>query len=184
MGLAVPSRRAFLTTASATVIAARGASPLLTWATDSAISIPGKDGLIVRSYRFLDLETPVELMTEWITPVKHFYVRNHMFEPPKPDGGAWGLTINGEVEKPVRLTLADLANIPVHSITNTLECAGNGRSLESPKVPGIQWGKGSVGNGKFSGPSLKSLLEKAGVKDTAKHDEERPAVSALVQTGG
>jgi DMSO/TMAO reductase YedYZ molybdopterin-dependent catalytic subunit len=54
-------------------------------------------------------------------------------------------------------------------VTNTLECAGNGRSLQSPKVPGIQWGKGAVGNARFSGPSLKSLLEKAGLKDTAKH---------------
>jgi len=30
-------------------------------------------------------------------------------------------------------------------------------------------GQGRVGNARFSGPSLKSLLEKAGVKDTAKH---------------
>jgi len=30
-------------------------------------------------------------------------------------------------------------------------------------------GQGAVGNAKFSGPSLKVLLEKAGVKDTGKH---------------
>ena len=30
-------------------------------------------------------------------------------------------------------------------------------------------GKGAVGNAKFSGPSLKVLLEKARVKDTGKH---------------
>jgi DMSO/TMAO reductase YedYZ molybdopterin-dependent catalytic subunit len=50
-----------------------------------------------------------------------------------------------------------------------MECAGNGRSLQNRKVPGIQWGKGAVGNAKFSGPSLKVVLEKAGVKDTGKH---------------
>ncbi len=155
------------------MIAAHGAFPSINLAVDSAISIPGKDGLIVRSYRFLDLETPVELLTEWITPIKYFYVRNHMFEPVKPDIGGWRLTINGEVGKPLKFTLAELAKIPVHSVTNTLECAGNGRSLQSPKVPGIQWGKGAVGNARFSGPSLKLLLEKAGIKDTAKHVQFR-----------
>ncbi len=64
--------------------------------------------MIVRSYRFLDLEMPVEFMTDWITPVNHFYVRNHMFEPAKLDAKEWKVTISGEVEKPVTLTLADL----------------------------------------------------------------------------
>ena len=137
------------------------------------ISIPGKDGLIVRSYRFLDLEMPVEFMTEWITPVNHFYVRNHMFAPAKVDATSWKLTISGEVQKPVTLTLRDLIKFPVHSVTNTLECAGNGRTFQSPKVPGIQWGKGAVGNAHFSGPSLKSVLEKAGLKDTARHVQFR-----------
>lgn len=163
------SRREFLKTASVAALVA-GAHPALTWATDSSrISVPGKEGMIVRSYRFLDLEMPVELMTEWITPVKHFYVRNHMFEPAKIDPATWKVTISGEVDKPITLTLADLQKFPPHSVTNAMECAGNGRSLQNPKVPGIQWGKGAVGNAKFSGPSLKVLLEKAGVKDSGKH---------------
>jgi DMSO/TMAO reductase YedYZ molybdopterin-dependent catalytic subunit len=164
------SRREFLKTTSAAVLAAGAARPAQMWAAEpSAISVPGKDGMIVRSYRFLDLETPVEFMTEWITPVQHFFVRNHMFAPAKIDAAAWKLTVGGEVEKPLTFTLADLKKIPEHSITNAMECAGNGRSLQNPKVPGIQWGKGAVGNAKFSGASLKALLEKAGVKDTGKH---------------
>jgi DMSO/TMAO reductase YedYZ molybdopterin-dependent catalytic subunit len=167
----VTSRREFLKTASAAVLAAH---PLLNWASDvPAISIPGKDGMIVRSYRFFDLEMPVEFMTEWITPVNHFYVRNHMFEPARINAATWRLAISGEVEKPLTLTLADLGKVPVHSVTNTLECAGNGRALLSPKVPGVQWGKGAVGNARFSGPSLKALLEKAGVKDNGKHVQFR-----------
>jgi DMSO/TMAO reductase YedYZ molybdopterin-dependent catalytic subunit len=140
---------------------------------DNAIAISGKDGMIVRSARFLDLETPVEFMTAWITPVNHFFVRNHMFEPTKFDAKTWQLSITGEVEKPLTLTRADLEKLTLHSIVNTMECAGNGRSLQNPKVPGIQWGKGAVGNAKFSGPSLKTLLEKARVKDTAKHVQFR-----------
>jgi len=170
----VTSRRDFLKTASAAAFAAEAAHPFLSWAADqAAIPIPGKDGMIVRSYRFLDLEMPVEFMTDWITPVRHFYVRNHMFPPAKLDARTWKLTISGEVEKPLTLTLADLKRIPVHSIVNTLECAGNGRSLQIPTVPGVQWGKGAVGNAKFSGPTLKALLEKAGVKDIGKHVQFR-----------
>jgi DMSO/TMAO reductase YedYZ molybdopterin-dependent catalytic subunit len=164
------SRREFLRTASAGAMAALAAPSFLNAAAgQTAVSIPGKEGLIVRSYRFLDLETPVEFMTDWITPVQHFFVRNHMFEPAAVEDKEWKLTIGGQVEKPLSLTLADLQSVPVHSVTNTLECAGNGRSLQSPKVPGVQWGKGAVGNARFSGPSLKALLEKAGVKDTARH---------------
>jgi len=164
------TRRAFLKTASAAALAAPVVHPFLAWAADpAAISLPGKDGMIVRSYRFLDLETPVEFMTDWITPVNHFFVRNHMFEPAKIEASTWKLTIGGEVEKPLTLTLADLQKVLVHSVTNAMECAGNGRSLHNLKVPGIQWGKGAVGNAKFSGPSLKVILEKAGLKDTGKH---------------
>jgi DMSO/TMAO reductase YedYZ molybdopterin-dependent catalytic subunit len=170
----MPTRRDFLKTMSAAAMTAGAAHPLLSWAADrAAIRVPDKDGMIIRSYRFLDLEMPVEFMTDWITPVNHFYVRNHMFEPPKFDAKAWKLTISGEIEKPLTLTLADLEKISVHSVTNTMECAGNGRSGHSPKVPGIQWGKGAVGNAKFSGPSLRTLIERAGVKNTGKHVQFR-----------
>jgi len=108
------SRRAFLKTASAAALAAPAVHPLLTWAADaSAINLPGKDGMIVRSYRFLDLETPVEFMTDWITPLNHFFVRNHMFEPPaKIDASTWKLTIGGEVEKAAHADSRRLAESP------------------------------------------------------------------------
>src|SRR6266700_1838213 len=168
------SRREFLKAASAGALATLTAHSILGSAAAHAagqaeVSLPGKDGLIVRSYRFLDIEMPVEFMTDWITPVHHFFVRNHMLEPVQLDPKQWKLAIGGEVERPLSLTLADLSKVPVRTVTNTLECAGNGRSLQNPKVPGIQWGKGAVGNAQFSGPSLKSLLEKAGMKDRGKH---------------
>ena len=46
-----------------------------------SIDVPGEDGMIVRSLRFVDLETPVEYFNTWLTPVPHFFVRNHMHEP-------------------------------------------------------------------------------------------------------
>src|SRR4051812_5517361 len=123
------SRRSFLRTASAAAISAWAISPAAGWASGpQAISVPGKDGMIVRSYRFLDLEMPVEFVTEWITPVNHFYVRNHMFEPPRIDPKTWRLSIGGLVEKPLTISLAELEKVPIHSVINAMECAGNGRS--------------------------------------------------------
>ena len=164
------SRRNFLKGVSGAAAAAGAIHPLLTWASDnSAVVIPGKDGMIVRSSRFFDLETPPEFFDSWITPVPHFFVRNHMHEPSALDVATWELKITGEVEKPLTLTYADLVRMDPHSVTNTLECAGNGRAFHHPHVPGVQWQKGAVGTARFSGPHLGDILQRAGVKPTGKH---------------
>jgi sulfite oxidase len=134
-----------------------------------SIDMPGEDGMIVRSVRFVDLETPVEYFNTWLTPVPHFFVRNHMHEPSELSADDWKLSVGGEVEKPIILTLAELSRLETHSVVNTLECAGNGRVLHRPQVPGIQWGKGAVGTARFSGPRLADVLQRAGVKPTGKH---------------
>jgi DMSO/TMAO reductase YedYZ molybdopterin-dependent catalytic subunit len=163
------SRRDFLKSASGAALAASTALPL-TWAADDFdLSIPGKEGLIVRSYRFLDLETPVEYFNTWLTPAQYFFVRNHMLEPSTLDPAEWKLNVGGEVERPFSLGFAELSKLENHSVVNTLECAGNGRAYMDPKVPGVQWEKGAVSTGRFSGPRLRDLLERAGVKPTGKH---------------
>jgi len=163
------SRRDFLISSSAAALAVAAAPPLLAWAADSSLAIPGKEGMIVRSYRFFDLETPVEYFNTWLTPAEHFFVRNHMHEPSAIDPATWKVTIGGEVEKPYELSLAELSKLESHSVVNTLECAGNGRAFQRPKVPGVQWQKGGVSTGRFAGPRLRDLLDRAGVKPTGKH---------------
>ena len=135
----------------------------------SALSVEGKAGLIVRSARFLDLEMPREFADSFITPVSHFFVRNHMHEPSTLGALEWKLTVDGEVERPLTLTLADLLKLESHTIVNTLECAGNGRAFVEPHVPGIQWQKGGVGNARFSGARMADILQRAGVKSSGKH---------------
>jgi sulfite oxidase len=163
------SRRNFLRTVPAALAAAGAFRSALAWADSDEVVIPGKEGMIVRSQRFLDLEMPLEYMNAWITPTPHFFVRNHMHEPSVIDAGDWQLSIGGEVEKPLKLSLADLKNFESHSVTNALECAGNGRAFQQPRVPGVQWQKGAVGNARFTGPRLCDLLQRAGVKTTGKH---------------
>ena len=162
------SRRSFLKAVSASVALTTASHRLLSWA-DEAVEVPGKEGLIVRSARFLGLEMPPEFFDSWITPVPHFFVRNHMHEPNTLGPSEWRLTIGGEVEKPQTLNLTDLAKIEPHTVTNTLECAGNGRAFQQPHVPGVQWRRGAVGTGRFTGPRLRDLLQRAAVKSTGKH---------------
>lgn len=167
------SRRTFLQQISGAAIALGAGPSLPAWALDAAqsrtIDFPGEQGMVLRSSRFLDLETPVEYLDTWLTPVSHFFVRNHMHEPSELNPGDWRLTIGGKVEKPITLKLADLSKFELHSVVNTLECAGNGRGLYRPQVPGIQWEKGAVGTAKFSGPRLRDVLARVGVKPSGKH---------------
>jgi len=165
------SRRDFLKYISAAAFATGATPSLLTWALpqEQSVDVPGEDGMLLRSFRFVDLETPVEYFNTWLTPVPHFFVRNHMYEPVQLDANEWRLSIGGEVEKPITLSLADLSKLETHSVVNTLECAGNGRSLHRPQVSGIQWGKGAVSTARFSGPRMRDVLHRAAVKPTGKH---------------
>ena len=167
------SRRKFLKQMSGAALAAAAAPAILTWALPlpqrQSVEVPGEDGMILRSFRFADLETPVEYFNSWLTPVPHFFVRNHMHEPSELNADDWRLTIGGEVENPVTLKLAELSKLETHAVVNTLECAGNGRSLQRPQVPGIQWGKGAVSTARFSGPRLRDVLQRAAVKSSGKH---------------
>lgn len=167
------SRRHFLRQISGAALSAATVSSLRSWALPPGqkgrIEIPGEEGLLIRSFRFVDLETPVEDLNSWLTPVPHFFVRNHMHEPSELDAGSWRVSIGGEVERPVTLSLADIFKLPSHSVVNTLECAGNGRGFYRPQVPGVQWGKGAVGTARFSGPRLREVLQHAGIKPSGKH---------------
>ncbi len=163
------SRRNFLAAVSAAV-AARAMIPPFSIATQVPdVLVPGKAGMIVRSVRFLDLEMPPEFFGSWLTPVPHFFVRNHMHEPSTLDAGQWRLLIDGEVDKPLNLSLDGLRKLESRTITNTLECAGNGRAFQQPQVPGVQWQRGAVGTARFAGPRLRDVLQLAGVKATGRH---------------
>jgi DMSO/TMAO reductase YedYZ molybdopterin-dependent catalytic subunit len=50
------------------------------------------------------------------------------------------------------------------SVLATIECAGNGRIFLTPKVEGLQWELGAVGNSEWAGVPLAAVLERAGVR--------------------
>jgi DMSO/TMAO reductase YedYZ molybdopterin-dependent catalytic subunit len=122
--------------------------------------------MIVRSPKPEDLEMPLDGFTEWITPVDRFFVRCHTYTP-KVNLSEWSLKIDGVVDHPMTLTMADLKKLPRVELVGVLECAGNGRSFYRPRLPGAQWGFGSVGNGRWAGVRLRDVLQKAGIRSSA-----------------
>ena len=165
--MGVISRRTFLS--SSLITGAAALTPLDILAQDAAPSVPGKEKLIVNSHRFLDLEMPRFGMRTWITLNDLFFVRNHVSEPFAIDAQAYRLRVVGEVEHPLDLSLGDLRRMATAEVVNTLECAGNGRANYVPHVPGVQWHGGAVGNARFRGPRMRDLLNRAGLKSTARH---------------
>lgn len=116
----------------------------------------------------VNAETPLELLTDYLTPNALFFVRSHWI-PRTPNLSRWRLTVDGEVNNPVSLSLAELRKLPVTSVTCVLQCAGNGRGLYTPTLPGVQWRYGAVGNAEWRGVRVRDVLALAGVKDSAKH---------------
>lgn len=112
-----------------------------------------------------DLGTPLEMFDRLITPNEAFFVRSHFGAPAwKPERA---LRIEGE--RPLDLTQATLRRLPQAKVTAVLQCAGNGRSLHRPRVPGVQWGHGAMGQAEWTGVRLRDLLERAGVPAGAQH---------------
>src|SRR5579864_5748107 len=124
--------------------------------------------MIARSSRPADLEMPLDGFHEWITPVDRFFVRCHTYYPERANLTDWRLKIDGVVNQSLNLTMDDLKRLPRVELVAVLECAGNGRGFYQPHVPGTQWAFGSVGNGRWAGVRFRDVLEKAGLKDSAK----------------
>ena len=128
---------------------------------------PLRDGKIVRSEDPLNLEMPFENLDGFITPTKSFYVRTH-FPIPKVDRNKWRLRVEGEVGTPFEINYGELIKLESQKIPVTLECAGNNRDFLEPKVKGVQWGLGAVGNAEWTGVPLSILLDRAEVRRSAR----------------
>ena len=141
LGAAVVQRQADLARLLATFPAASRLTPQSDSSDNSADA-----GMIVYSRKFLTMEMSMVALTSWITPTKSFFVRNNAIMPTSVDVEKWELRITGEVRKPVAINFRDLAALAKKSVTNTMECAGNGRAFYDPRIAGVPWRKGAVGN--------------------------------------
>ena len=136
------------------------------------LKFPGKnEGLVVLGEKPLVAETPESLLDDDTTPIEKFYIRNNGQIPEEtknPD--AWKITIDGEVNNKIEITLGELKS-KYKAVTRrmVLECGGNGRAGFSPPARGNQWTNGGAGCAEWTGVPLADVLKKAGLKPSAKY---------------
>lgn len=133
------------------------------------VSYPQKAPMKALTDRPPQLETPLEIFRQDITPNEYFFVRWHLSQiVTRIDADTFRLRIHGAVDKPLELSLNDLkTKFPADSIVALCICSGNSRSTFDPKIPGSQWGNGAMGNAVWKGVKLSRLLEAAGVGKAA-----------------
>ena len=129
-------------------------------------AFPGKGRMILQRIHPPLLETPMEVFDKSVfTPNDQFYVRWHWADiPTSIDVDSFRLEVSGHVDKPISISLDRLLSLPRIEYAAVNQCSGNSRGLFVPRVPGAQWGNGAMGNAKWLGVSLRSVLDLAGVR--------------------
>ncbi|MEU5535350.1 sulfite oxidase [Streptomyces sp. NPDC020362] len=110
---------------------------------------------------------PLEAMRYDVTPPGLHYVLTHYDIPHVADEAAWQLTVSGRVRRVLTLSMAQLRTRPAVTTRVTLECAGNGRALLSPRPVSQPWLVEAVGTAEWTGVPLRLLLDEAGVMPDA-----------------
>jgi sulfite oxidase len=159
-------RRAFLRTGCAGLVAGRLMAAGRVLAEDAPRHADHR--MIVRTERPLNLESPSASLDSWLTPIEEFFVRSHHGSP-AVTADPWVVAVEGLVERPLSLGLDALQDVESTTRQAVLQCAGNGRSLFRPRMPGLPWERGAVGHAEWLGVSLEALLRKAGLKPGAAH---------------
>jgi sulfite dehydrogenase (cytochrome) subunit A len=130
------------------------------------IAYPQKRKLMRISTRPPHLETPFEVFNEGVlTPNDAFFVRYHLANMPMSiDPDAYRLHVSGHVDQPVSLSLVELKAMGRTEVVAVNQCSGNSRGFSNPRVFGAQLANGSMGNARWVGIPLKTVLERVGVK--------------------
>ncbi|HLQ77024.1 MAG TPA: molybdopterin-dependent oxidoreductase, partial [Terriglobia bacterium] len=90
------------------------------------------------------------------TPKDQFFTTQH-YGHPEVDPAAFRLKLSGLVDRPKSMSLDDLRKMGNSELIAGFECSGNRRPLQ-----------GLSGNGRWTGVSLKTVLDSAGVKTSAR----------------
>lgn len=180
------SRRDFMTriAAAGAAVAAGAAMPDPAFAqaapkppADPAGVIPnstvmaGKDSVLkMHSERPLTASATAEFMADDVTPTNRVFVRNNLYTTEFSEA-THAVEIKGLVDKPLKLTVADLKNMFKGTATVAMiECAGAGRTGYSPLPRGTPWPPtGGMSCPKWNGVRLADVLKAAGIRADAAH---------------
>lgn len=127
---------------------------------------------------FYDLGANKEMRWEgmysrgYVVPNELFFVRNHS-RTARVDAASWRLRVEGTgVSRPREFTYDEILALPSVSVVRFVECAGNGRSFfeaaYGKKAQGGQWKFGAIGVAEWTGVPLREVLDRAGLKQTAR----------------
>jgi DMSO/TMAO reductase YedYZ molybdopterin-dependent catalytic subunit len=134
------------------------------------VKYPQKRMMIGLTSRPPQLETPFSVFNEGvITPNDAFYVRYHLAGLPFDlDPTTFTVEVKGNVDKPLKLSIADVKKMPAVELVAVNQCSGNSRGFVEPRVAGGQLGNGAMGNARWRGVPLKTVLDRAGVQQGAR----------------
>lgn len=90
------------------------------------------------------------------TPRDQFFTTQH-YGHPDVDPATYRLRVSGLVDTPLELSLDDLRALPSRELVFGFECSGNRGPLN-----------GLSSNGRWTGVSLRTVLQRAGVQDAAR----------------
>ena len=112
--------------------------------------------------------TPLHELDGIITPSGLCFERHHSGVA-EINPAEHRLMINGLVDKPLVFTMDDIKRMPRINKIHFLECAANsGMEWRGAQLNGCQFTHGMVHNVMYTGVSLKTLLDEAGLKPNAK----------------
>ncbi|GAB3311939.1 sulfite oxidase [Epidermidibacterium keratini] len=97
------------------------------------------------------LETKYDGISKFVTPNDDFYRVDIALSVPRIDQNTWQLTIDGDVDKPLTLSYADLLEMPMIEKDITMTCVSN------------EVGGGYVGAARWLGVPVRELLDQVGV---------------------
>ena len=120
----------------------------------------------------------VRMIDDVLTPRDQFFTTQH-YGHPEIDGAAYRLRVTGLVDRDLALSLDELRNMESRELVFGFECSGNRGPLN-----------GLSSNGRWTGVSLRTVLDRAGVQDRARefvflgadHGEEEVAFRGQIHT--
>jgi DMSO/TMAO reductase YedYZ molybdopterin-dependent catalytic subunit len=134
------------------------------------VKYPQKRAMIGLTSRPPQIETPFHIFDDGpVTPNNAFFVRYHLAGIPLDiDPDKFNLEVKGKIDRPLKLSLKEIKKLKPVELVAVNQCSGNSRGFFNPRVAGGQLGNGAMGNARWRGVPLKTVLDMAGVQQDAK----------------
>ncbi|MBV9530578.1 MAG: molybdopterin-dependent oxidoreductase, partial [Bradyrhizobium sp.] len=88
--------------------------------------------------------------------------------PLKVDRDEFTLKVKGKVDRSLNLSLQEISKLNAAELIAVNQCSGNSRGFFDPRVAGGQLANGAMGNARWHGVPLKTVLDMAGVQEGAR----------------